>query len=169
LGDNTDTIKKNTETLTDASKKVGIEVNADETKYMLLSRPQNSGQNHNIKIGERSFENVAEFKYLGTTVTNQNLIQKEIRSRLNSSNACYHSVLNLLSSQLLSKNVIIEVYKTVLLPLVLHGYVTCSVTLREVHRLTVFRNNVLRRIFEMKRDEMVGGWRKMHNKEHRNL
>jgi hypothetical protein len=71
----TDTIKKNTETLIDASKEVGLEVNAEKTKNMLLSRHQNAGQNHNIKIGDSSFENVARFRYLGTTVTNQNLIQ----------------------------------------------------------------------------------------------
>jgi hypothetical protein len=92
LGDNIDTIKKNTVTLTGASKEVGLEVNAEKTKYMLLSRHQNAGQNHNIKIDNRSFENVAQFKYLGTTVTNQNIIEEEIKRRLNSGNACYHSV-----------------------------------------------------------------------------
>jgi hypothetical protein len=70
---------------------------------MLVSRDQNAGQNWEIKIGNRSFENVTQFKYLGTTVTNQNLIQEEIKRRWNSGNACYHSVQNLLSSRLLSK------------------------------------------------------------------
>jgi hypothetical protein len=55
---------------------------------MLLSHHQNAGQNHNIKTGDRYFENVAQLKYLGTTVTNQNLIQEEIKKRLNSGNAC---------------------------------------------------------------------------------
>jgi hypothetical protein len=61
---------------------------------MLVSRDQNAGQNREIKIGNRSFENVQEFKYLETTVTDQNLIQEEIKGRLNSCNACYHSVQN---------------------------------------------------------------------------
>jgi hypothetical protein len=101
LGDNIDTVKKNMETLTDASKEVGLEINIEKTKYMLLSHHQNVGQNRDIEIANRSFENVSQFKYLGATVTNQNLIQEEIKRRLNCGNACYHSVQNLLSSRLL--------------------------------------------------------------------
>jgi hypothetical protein len=85
LGDNTDTIEKNTETLIDASKEVGLEINVEKTKYMLLSCHQNMvGQNWDIKIVNRSFENVSQFKYLGITVTNQNFIQEEIKRRLSS-------------------------------------------------------------------------------------
>jgi hypothetical protein len=102
------TIKKNTETLTDASKEVGLEINVEKTKYMLLSRHQNVGQNRDIKIANRLFEKVSQFKYLGTTVTNQNLIQEENKRRLNSGNACYHLVRTLLSSHLLSKNLKME-------------------------------------------------------------
>jgi hypothetical protein len=92
LGDNIDTINKNTESLIDVSKEVGLEINVDKTKYMLLSRHQNVCLNRDIKIANKSFENVSQFKYLGTTVTNQNLIQEEFERRLNSGNACYHSV-----------------------------------------------------------------------------
>jgi hypothetical protein len=74
LGDKIDTINKNTETLIDASKVVGLEVDVEKTKYMLLSQDQNAGQNRGKKIRNRSFENVSQFKYLGMTVTNQNLI-----------------------------------------------------------------------------------------------
>jgi hypothetical protein len=69
LADNTDTIQKNTNTLSDASKEAGIEVNPEKAKYMLLSHRQNAGQNHDIKIGNRSSENMAHFKHLRTTVT----------------------------------------------------------------------------------------------------
>jgi hypothetical protein len=79
---------------------------------MLLSCHKNAWQNPDMKIPNRSFENVALFKYLGTTVTNQNLIQEKIKRRLNSGNACHRSVQNLLSSRLLSKNVKIRIYKT---------------------------------------------------------
>jgi hypothetical protein len=97
------TIKENTETLLEASTDVGLEINAEKTKYMTISRHQNSGQNKNISIANESFENVAKFKYLGTTLTNQNDIHDEIESRLNSGNACYYSVQNLLYSRLISK------------------------------------------------------------------
>jgi hypothetical protein len=90
LGDNIDTIKENTETLIDANKEVSLEVNTGKIKYMLLFRHQN----HDIKIFNRCFEYVAELKYLGTRVTNQNLIQEESKRRLNSRNACYHSVVS---------------------------------------------------------------------------
>jgi hypothetical protein len=66
----TDTRKKNTETLTDVSKEIGLEMNAKKTKCVLLSHHQKEGQNHNIKIADRCFKNATKIKYLGTTVTN---------------------------------------------------------------------------------------------------
>jgi hypothetical protein len=96
--------------------------------------------------------------------SNQNLIQEEIKSRLNSGNACYHSVQNLLFSCLLLKNLNIRIYQTIILPVLLYGCVkTWSLTLREEHRPRVFENRVLRRIFGPKRDEVVGEWRTLHN------
>jgi len=87
-----------------AGKEIGLDVNADKTKYMVMSREQNVGRSHNIKIDNSSFERVEELKYLGANLTNQNYIQEEIKGRPNSGNACYLSAQNLLSSSLLSKN-----------------------------------------------------------------
>jgi hypothetical protein len=130
---------------------------------MLLSRHQNAGQNHDINITNIYFENVAKFRELGTTITNQNLIQEEIKRRLNSGNACYHSVQNILSSRLLSKNIKIRICVTIILPVVLYGCKTWSLTLREELRLRVFENRVLKRIFGHKRGRLTGYWRKLHN------
>jgi len=119
---------------------------------------------NNIKF-RSTFERVEEFKYLGTTLTNQNAIQEEIKSRLRSGNACYYSVQKLLFSRLLSKNLKIKIYRTIILPVVLYGCETWSLTLREERRLRVFENKVLRRIFGPRRDEVTGDWRRLHNEE----
>jgi hypothetical protein len=131
LGESVNIIKEKTETLLQAIRDIGPEINAEKAKYMIMSRHPNSGQNQNIRIANESFENAAKFKYLGTILTNQNYIHDEIKSRLNSGNACYHSVQNPLSSRPISKNLKIKIYKTVILPVVLYGCETWSLTLRE--------------------------------------
>ena len=130
-----------------------------------MSREQNAGGSHSIKIDNSSFERVEQFKYLGTNLTNQNSIHEKIKSVLKSGNACYHSVQNLLSSSSLHKNVKIKIYRTILLAVVLYGCDTWSLTLRDERRLMVFENRLLRKIFGSKRDEVTGEWRKLHNEE----
>ena len=112
-----------------------------------------AGRGHSVKIDNSSIERVEEFKYLGTTLTDQNSIQEEIKSRFKLRNACYYSVQNLLSSRLLSKNLKIKIYRNIMLPLVLYGCETWSLSLREERRLRVFKNRVFRRIFGPKREE----------------
>jgi hypothetical protein len=138
LGSSMNTIKENTQTLLEASRDIGLETNAEKTKYMIISHHPNSGQNQNIKTANESFESVAKFTYLGTM------------------NACCYSVQNILSSHLISKTLKIKIYKTVILPVVLYGCKTWSLTLREEHRLRVSENRVLRRIYGPRREE--DGW-----------
>jgi hypothetical protein len=97
---------------------------------MVMCRDQNAGRSHNIEIDNVSFESVEEFKYLGTNLTNHNSIQEEIKSRVKSRNACYHSVQNTLSSILLYKDINIKIYRNIICPVVLYGCETWSLTLR---------------------------------------
>ena len=92
-------------------------------------------------------------------------MQEGIKSRLKSANACYHSVQNLLSYSLLSKNIKIKMYRTVVLPFVLYGCGTWSLTLREERRLRMFENRALRRIFGPKSDKVTKEWRKLYDEE----
>jgi hypothetical protein len=169
VGENIDTIKKNTEALLDASKEVGLEVNREKSKYMLMSRSQKIGQKHSINLANSSFEDMAKFKYRGKTLTDQNHMHEEITRRLNSGNACYHLVQNLLSFRLFSRDIKVKIHKNTILPVVLYGCETWSLTLWEYHRLRVFENRVLRRIFGPKMDEVSVEWRKLHNGEFHNL
>ena len=99
LGGRVHIAKKNTEALAIASKEIGLEVNTDKTKYMVMSRNQNAGRIHNLKTDNSFFERVEEFKYLGTTLTNNhNPIEEEIKSRLKLGNVCCHSMQNRWSS-----------------------------------------------------------------------
>jgi hypothetical protein len=165
LGGSVHTIKENAEALVKANSKTGLEVNADKTKYMFMSRDQNVKRNHSIKTENRYFERMKDLKYLGTNLTYQDSIQEEIESRVKSGNVCYHSVQNFLSYSLLSTNLKIKICRNIILPVGACGYETWSLILREKHRLRVSENRVLRRIFRPKRDEATREWRKLHNEE----
>jgi len=121
LGRRICTVKENAYALVVASKEIGLEVNADKTKYMVMSRDQNAGRSYSMKIDNSSFERVEHFRYLGTNLTNQNSIREGNKCRLKSHNACYRSVQNLLSSSLLPKNIKIKVYRTTVFPLFCKG------------------------------------------------
>jgi len=110
LGGATHTLQENAEALVAATREIGVEVSADKTNYMVMSRDQNAGQNHSVRVDNNTFERVEEFKYLETNLTIQNSIREEIKIRLRSGNACCHSVRNLLSSRLLSRKFKIKIY-----------------------------------------------------------
>ena len=169
LGDSEEILKNNMHILRSNTRKLGLEVNVNKTKYMVTRRNASCNANGQLMTNEGNFEEVAEFKYLGALITNRNEIQKEIKHRLNSGNACYYALQRLLSSRLLSKNIKLKIYKTVILPVILYGCETWTLTLREEKRLRVFENKVLRKIFGPKRDEETGEWRRLHNTELKDL
>jgi hypothetical protein len=111
VGENIDTMEEKTEALLDVSKETDLGVSPEKIKYMLMSRSQKIGQKHSIKIANKSFEDVAKFKCLRPTLTDQNHTHEEIKSRINSGNACYHSFQSLLFSRLFSTNLKVKIYK----------------------------------------------------------
>ncbi|KAJ4435516.1 hypothetical protein ANN_18132 [Periplaneta americana] len=166
LGENPQTVRENTGILLEASKEIGLEVNTEKTKYMIMSRNENIVRNGNIEIGNLSFKDVEKLKYLGATVTNTNDTREEIKHRLNMGNACYYSVEKLLSSSLLSKNLKVRIYKTVILPFTLYGCETWTLTLREEHRLRVFENKIISRsmsTFVSRKKSILSRLRTSHN------
>jgi len=114
---------------------------------MVVSRDHNAGRSHSIKTDGSSFAGVEQFRCLGKALTDQNCIQEEIKCRVKLGNACSHSLQILLSSSCLYKNLMIKIYRTIILPVVLYGCETWSHVLREERRL-----GVLRRVFGPKRD-----------------
>jgi hypothetical protein len=132
---------------------------------MGMSVDQNAGRSYvyNKKSDKSFFERAEQLRYLGITVMNQNCIQEKINDSLKSGNASSPSVQNLLSSSLLSNNIKIKRYRTVILSVVLYGFETWSLILREEFRLRVFENRVLRRIFKPKENELTRERRKLCN------
>ncbi|KAJ4440919.1 hypothetical protein ANN_10767 [Periplaneta americana] len=141
LGANPQTIRENVGILLEANKAIGLKVNPEKTKRG------------------------GKIKYLAATITDINDTWEKIKRRINMGNACYYTVENLLSSSLLSNNLKVRIYKTVVLPVVLYGCETWTLTLREEQSLRVFENKVLRKIFGARRDKVTGEWRKLHNAE----
>jgi hypothetical protein len=123
-----------------------------------MSSEQHAQHNSNMKMGNKSFE---QFQYLRTTLTNQKCTHEGNNRRLTSGIACCHLVQNILSSSLLSENIKIKIFNTIILPIVFYGCETWSVTLREEHRLS--GNTVLRKVFKPMREQVMGDWGKLHN------
>jgi hypothetical protein len=150
--------------LLNACKDIGLVLNRWKTKNMEIGRHRGMIANAHVKKGSNSYEKVKIFKYLGSLLTNRNSIQENIKCRLKEGSSCYYSVLTLLYSGLLSKNLKIKIYKAVTLPAVLYGCETWPLTLREEFWLRLFETKILRRIFGPKRDENKE-WRRLDNEE----
>ena len=130
--------------LLNACKDVGLAVNTVKTKYMAVGRIRGMMADEHISIGSNSHEKMKTFKYFASLLTNQNSIQEEIKCRVKAGNSCYYSVQTLFSFRLLSKNLKIKIYKTIILPVVLYGCETWSLTLRKECRLRVLENRILK-------------------------
>jgi len=148
--------------LVGACDEIGLQVNIEKTKYMISRNTGNNG-NRYILIKNEIIEKVNKFKYLRAYVTIKNEVTEEIKSRLVSANACFfYSVQKLLTSRLISRKLKLKIYITVILPVILYGY---KIGVADEHKLRVFENKVLRKIYVPKRDEMTGEWRRLHKEK----
>ena len=135
------------QTLLVASKETDVSVNAETTECSGNVSWTAGRVDWQHKCREWSWEVGKKFRHLGTALVNENDIQGGINSKLNSGNACYHSVQNVLCYSLIYKNVNIKIYRTVIWSVVLYGCETWSLTLTEERRLSLFEDRVLRRVF----------------------
>jgi len=126
--------------------KIGLQVNIDNTKYMIINQDTGNEGDKNIRISYEVIEKGNKFTYLGTYVTSKTEVAEKIKSRLVSGNACFYSVQKFLTSQLISRKLKMKIYRTVILPVLLYGCESWSTTLADEHKLRVFENKVLTKI-----------------------
>jgi len=145
LGNTRQEITQTTSELLEASKKMGLCVNQEKTKFMILSR--NNENQHNLQVGNLTFEKVENFKYLGVNINSKNDMHREISERIASGNRCYHSISKLLKSKLLSRKSKTLLYTRYLRPVITYACETWSSTKGDDNRLAIFERKVLRNIF----------------------
>ena len=152
-------LRANTHTLLSNTKKLGLKVNINKTKYMVTNRYSLYNGNGQLMTNEGNFEEVAEFKYLGKIITKRNEMHKELKQEAQL--LCITGTFVIPTS--------LKLYRTVILPVILYRCETWTLTLKEEKMLQVFENKVLRKIFVPKRDDQTGAWRRLHNGELHNL
>lgn len=149
------------------AEKMGLQINENKTKYMYTSRRvQNRDRiGQNITIGNHNFERVKEFKYLGTTITEDNVGSEEINNRIQAGNRCLYALQDLIRSKELTRLTKINLYITVIRPVVMYGSETWTMTVANEERLRIWERKVLRKIYGPTRDDETGTWRRKSNKE----
>lgn len=129
-----------------AAKKLGLEVNAEKTKYMVISPNEARRRRENITIANMTFENVESFVYLGAELNSANKISSEIQRRIMAANRAYFANIKLLKSRLLSRTTKIKVYKTLIRPVATYGAETWNISAADANKLRVFERKIIRRI-----------------------
>jgi len=170
LAENKEDIIEQTQELLEAAKRVGLEINVKKTKYMIAQRSVLPEDVHtHLEVGAYKFNRVQKFQYLGTLITQNNEIQEEIKARIHAVNRCYFGLNKLFKSRILSKNLKIQLYRTLIRPVVMYGCETWTLHKIQQNNLLVFERKILRSIFGPCIDSHTGEWRIRYNVEIREL
>ncbi|KAL4096954.1 hypothetical protein QTP88_021820 [Uroleucon formosanum] len=170
LGNNVEEVKSSCRKLMKTAGKVGLQINDEKTEYILVNRREvNYRQGEIMEVDNHSFKRVSHFNYLGSILTNDNNIKVEIDTRLKKGNNCYYGLGKILSAKAVSKNLKVQIYTTLIRPVVLYGSETWPLRKAEQMMLEVFERKILRRIFGPCKDDQTGEWRKRHDQELQNL
>ncbi|KAL4084248.1 hypothetical protein QTP88_028073 [Uroleucon formosanum] len=165
LGNSVEEVKSSCRKLMKTAGKVGLQINDEKTEYILVNSEVNYRQGEIMEVDNHSFKRVSHFNYLGSILTNDNNIKVEIDTRLKKGNNCYYGLGKVLSAKAVSKNLKVQIYTTLIRPVVLYGSETWPLRKAEQMRLEVFERKILRRVFGPCKDDQTGEWRKRHNQE----
>ncbi|KAL4084379.1 hypothetical protein QTP88_028202 [Uroleucon formosanum] len=170
MAESKDKLKEESKQLINAAKRVGLEINAEKTEYMVVQRHEQIGcRNEVLEVENYKFKRVQQFKYLGTLITQPNEIGTKIKARIQAANKCYFDLTKLLKSRVISKNLKSQIYQTLIKPVVTYGSETWSMRKKDENALLVFERKVLRKIYGPCIDEPTGEWRIRKNKELQDL
>ncbi|CAG9832981.1 unnamed protein product [Diabrotica balteata] len=149
----------------EAALDIGLKINEDKTKYMVVSKQERRRIRQNITINDHNFEVVKEFKYLGATITNDNKLEREVETRKMSGNSSFFAMQHMMKSILFSPGAKIRIYKTIIRPTVAYGSEIWAITKREVNKLLVWERKILRMIYGPCRDSVTNEWKGRYNNE----
>ncbi|CAI6370121.1 unnamed protein product [Macrosiphum euphorbiae] len=151
--------------LEEAAKKVGLQINEDKTEYMVVGRKDSTRMYPSLRVGNHDFNRVKQFKYLGSVLTEKNETDKEVAARIQSGNKCLYGLIRILGSQSLSRDIKLQLYITLLRPIITYGAETWTLRKTEENKLIIFERKILRKIFGPVKDDETEGWRIRKNKE----